>query len=504
MEKLKILRDVKIEKIWYQWIGLSTREDGKKIIIKWWVLPGTIVDCKVIRQRKDYIEAQVIDIKEMDFDFKPNEDLCSHYFFNKKLQNIDSERTKFGCWWCKWQILPYDKQLELKQEIFFDSFRNIKDVISNLEIKPVVPSPLTVWYRNKIEFSFGKFISKKLDEKYHWNWNLWFHKQWEFSKIVDVENCKLISDKANQIFVYIKNFLKNSWLEVYDQKTQKWFFRHLMIRQWFNTDQILVILSVSDAQLGSTQDKLNWENLKQSLTKNSFLSENIKSFVVSYNNWLADVFKPETINTEILRWDWYIFEKLIYWNENPVDITFKISPFSFFQTNTFGAQKLFTVAQNLLGKTDWSLLDLYCGSGSIWLSFLKLWLCDQVFGIEIVPDAIQDAFYNAKINWLVEKSYFTTGKAEKIIFEDDVIRENIDKIKTVVVDPPREWLHKNVIDFLLNLKKSIDIKLLYISCNPVTMSRDTKLLLEWFNLKNIQTVDMFPHTNHLEVVGVFS
>lgn len=501
MKKLKILKDIKIEKIWYQWIWISTREDGKKIIIKWWVLPWSIVDCKVLRQRKDYIEAQVIDIKDMNFDFEPNQDLCAHYFFNKKLQNIEAERTKFGCGWCKWQILPYDKQLELKQDIFFDSFRNIKDIIQNLDIKPIIASPLTIWYRNKIEFSFGKFISKKLDKKYHWNWNLWFHKQWEFSKIVDVNNCKLISEKANKIFDYLKNILKNSWLDVYDQKTQKGFFRHLMIREWFNTDQILVILSVADHQLENTEQKLIWENLQKELSKDSFLTENIKSFVVSYNNWVADVFKPENINTTILRWEWYIFEKLIY-DEKNIEITFKISPFSFFQTNTFWAQKLFETAKNLLGEIDGALLDLYCGSWSIWLSFLKLWLCKQIFGIEIVPDAIQDAFYNAKINWLLEKSYFTTGKAEKLIFEDSVISENINNIKTIVVDPPREWLHKNLIDFLLNLKKNFDIKILYISCNPVSMSRDIKLLTEWYKLKTIQTVDMFPHTNHLEVIWV--
>lgn len=499
MQKIKILKDIKIEKIWYQWIWISTRDDGKKIIIKWWVLPWTIVDCKVIKQKKDYIEAQVIDIKDMDFDFEPNQDLCAHYFFNKKLQNLDSERTRFGCGWCKWQILPYEKQLELKQDIFFDSFRNIKDIIETLEIKPVVPSPLTTWYRNKIEFSFGKFISKKLDEQYHCHWNVWFHKQWEFSKIVDVENCKLISEKANNIFAYLKNILKDSGLDVYDQKTQKGFFRHLMIREWSNTWQMLVILSVADEQLKDSIEKDKWEKLKEILAKDSFLNENIKSLVISYNNWLADVFKPTTINTSILRWEWYIFEKLLY-KEEETEVTFKISPFSFFQTNTFGAQKLFNVAKDLLGKTDWALLDLYCGSGSIWLSFLKLWICDQVFGIEIVPDAIQDAFFNAKINWLLEKSYFTTGKAETLLSQDPVISANLKNIKTIVVDPPREWLHKNVIDFLLNIKKNLDIKLVYISCNPMTMSRDIKLLVEWYKLKAIQTVDMFPHTNHLEVV----
>lgn len=495
-KKSKILENIKIQKIWYQWVWISTRDDGKKIIIKWWVLPDSIVDCRILRTKKDYIECQVITIKQLPSWLNLNEDLCPHYFFNPSQE----ASCKRWCWWCKWQILPYPKQLELKQAIVEDSFRNLKDIIEKVGIQQIIPSPKIDWYRNKIEFSFGKYISQK--QELFEDWQLWFHKQWEFSKIVDIDNCRFISSKSNDLFIYLKNLLKESWLPTYDQKTHIGFLRHLVIREWFNTSQILVNLSVADKNLDSKTQKI-WDKIKDNLSKDSYLKENITTFIITYNNDLSDVVQWRNITTQILWWEWFIFEKLIFNDFDWEEINFRISEFSFFQTNTYWAQTLFSTAAKILWKQDWLLLDLYCGTWSIWLSFIKIWLADQVIWIEILPQAIDDAKYNAKINWLSDNSYFVAGKAENLVFQDENIQEKILEIKTIIVDPPRDWLHKDVVKFLIDLKKKIDFKLLYISCNPITMSRDLKMFVEnWFDVKKLQPVDLFPNTNHVEMIGM--
>jgi 23S rRNA (uracil1939-C5)-methyltransferase len=139
------------------------------------------------------------------------------------------------------------------------------------------------------------------------------------------------------------------------------------------------------------------------------------------------------------------------------------------------------------------------------LIFKKLWYCKEVFWIEIVEDAINDAYFNAKINWYEDNVYYAVWKAEKVIFEDKILKNEVEAINTIVIDPPREWMHKDVVDFLNNLKKHLDFTLLYISCNPVTMARDIELLIKWwFRLKKLQPVDMFTNTFHIETIWLLN
>jgi tRNA/tmRNA/rRNA uracil-C5-methylase (TrmA/RlmC/RlmD family) len=203
--------------------------------------------------------------------------------------------------------------------------------------------------------------------------------------------------------------------------------------------------------------------------------------------------RAQNIKTVNLWWWGYIFEKLII---DEVEITFRVSAFSFFQTNTYTSQVLFKNAKDMLPKINWNILDLYCWAGTIWITLLKMWIWKNLLWIEIIEDAVKDAYTNAKINWLEWRSKFITDKAENINFESE-------NVWLVVVDPPRSWLHKNVIEFLWNLKKQFNFPLLYISCNPVTMARDLKMLeKKWFEVKKLKGVDMFPHTHHIEMVGL--
>jgi tRNA/tmRNA/rRNA uracil-C5-methylase (TrmA/RlmC/RlmD family) len=453
------------------------------------------------------------------------------------IKDYSSFPNKIWCWWCKWQVVSHENQLKLKQEIVADAFKKLKNKILDFNFFPIIWTWVEKWYRNKIEFSFGKFISH--DTTYS-DWSLGFHKQWEFSKIIDIDSCWLISSQANEIFQHIKNLCFKSKLPVYDQKTHQWFFRHLVIRQGINTGQFLVNLSVSDDNLKKNLiTKRN--SFLEKLKKDEYLKKNVTTFVITYNNWLADTINSPQSQTKTFRGDGYIYETLKFqiskqnnfnanldtnlndnWNINSnwnlennsdfltsldnanlkqIDVNFRVAPFSFFQTNTLWAQLLFSESMKIVWNVQWLIFDLYCWTGSIWLSFLKVWKWEKLIWIEISQDAIIDAQYNSKINWLEEKSIFITWASEKALIQNPTLRDKLKDIWLVIIDPPRDWLHKNVITLLSELKKESDFKLLYISCNPITMARDIELLSgQWFQLKLLQPVDMFPQTHHIEVI----
>ncbi len=543
---MKLLKGIKIEKIWYGWIGLARMSDGKRILIKWGALPGSVVDLRIVKQKKDFIEAHIFHIHKHDPKLVDGKVFCPHFFRmeeeeeskivqdgtksnkveenegrseewndNSKFWILNSKSPrKVGCGGCKWQMLSYPTQLKLKQDIVLDSFKKLSAY--PIEIRSIIGSPLEKWYRNKIEFSFGKYITNSSE----W-WvtsegkknidilsdrSIGFHRQWEFSKIVDIDSCGLISDKANEIFAYIKWLCFASGLPVYDQKTHQGFFRHLVIRQGFHTNQFLVNLSVSGDNLQDSTTQLR-EKLLTQLKSDSFLQEQITTFVITHNDGLADIIKSPLSETKILRWEGYMYEQLLFDTKEGKDekaaVSFRISPFSFFQTNTVGAQQLFALAMQMAGKVEGTILDLYCGTWSIGLSFLKAGMGDFVIGIEIVEEAITDARHNAKINGLENQVLFIANPAEKELTTHDVLKDKIETLWLVIVDPPRDGLHKNVISFLGKIKKERDFKLVYISCNPVTMVRDLELFhQEGFTTKTIQPVDMFPQTHHIEVIGI--
>lgn len=490
----QILENIKIEKIWYGGIGIASREDGKKILIKGGALPGSVVDCKIVKKKKDHIQAHIVNIKSYDPQYTTNKPLCPH-FFAPGAEPSGLPKHKVGSGDCKRQMIPYDKQLELKQAIVEDSFFKVKQ---KGEMRPIVPSPLQVNYRNKIEFSFWVYISQK--DEVHANRQLGFHKQGEFSKIVDMDSSILISDKANKLYAYLKDLFKKSGLSTHDQKTHKGFFRHLVMREGINTQQMLINLSVAEEKLENSEQKEQREKLQKTLLNDEYLREEITTFVITDNNGLADIVRGQDISTRLLWWDWVIYEKLIFGN---TEVSFRVSPFSFFQTNTHGAEKLFGTAAETVGKIKWNVLDLYCGAGSIGLSFLKLGLGERVVGVEIVEEAIIDAKHNAKINGVEELCDFFAGPSEKFMTDEFINSQYCKDLWLVVIDPPREWLHKKVIEMISKLRANNTFKLLYISCNPVTMARDVQLFQEeGFVLKTLQAVDMFCHTHHIECIGL--
>lgn len=527
---MRTLKWIKIEKIGYGGIWLARMPDGKRILIKWGALPGNVVDLRIIKQKKDYIEAHILEVRSYDHKIVDGEVFCPHFFSVLWDHNqTEEQKTTVGCGGCKRQLLSYPRQLELKQSIVEESFTKLKKHIPDLNVLNIIGSPQEKGYRNKIEFSFGKYIVKEYtptgDAKVDKDalrkapllklsdWSLGFHKQGEFSKIINIESCGLISDRANAVFTHIKDLLLESGLPVYDQKSQQWFFRHLVMREGVNTGQMLINLVVSDKHLISEQTKSQWEILLEKIKSDHIIKEEITTWVITYNNGMGDTTHGPDTKTEIFFWEGQIYDQLQFVEEyqgpstlqtaeKNISVNFRISPFSFFQTNTLGAQTLFQQAAHMIGKVEGTILDLYCGTGSIGLSFLKMNKWDHVVGVEIVEEAIVDARHNAKINGVDKEVFFAATPAEKAFTTVPEIMQKLENLGLVVVDPPRDWLHKNVISTLSELRNTHNFKLLYISCNPITMARDIeRLIQEGFQVQQLQPVDMFPQTHHIEVIG---
>lgn len=521
MPKNQILYDVRVEKLGYGWVGIAKLENGKTVMIKG-ALPWSIVDCKIVKSKKDYVEAHITAVKHVDPTIASGEVKCPHYQFNYQLDETRLPEHKDGCGGCKRQVVPYEQQLHLKHQIVEDCFHRALKVIGAVTIYPVIPSPLVFGYRNKIEFSFGKYLRRGEAES-GWevaeHWQLGFHKQGSFEKVIDIDQCYLVSKDMHEVYAYIKGKLVDSGLPVHDAKTHKGLLRHMVIRAGVHTEQVLVNLSISTHHLvDHAADQEIWNTLLAEWKEDVWLQERVSSLVINENNGLADVVKPQDVHLDHIWWQGTIYEELQFdisdqknalsddhqhVEEAKKNLSFRISPFSFFQTNTLGAEQLFGKAADLVGHVEGNIIDLYCGSGTIGLCFLALEKWQKVKGIEIVEEAVKDAYFNAKINGFEDRADFYAGKAEDLLRQgviDDTFFVGGD---LVIVDPPREGLHQRVVDFLIQVNKRYPFKLLYISCNPVTMARDIQLLVEGgFSCGDLQPVDMFPHTHHIEVIGV--
>ena len=494
IKKDDILKNILIEKLVFggKWFARLKHEnpdyDGRVIFITGGAIPGTVANLRVLKKKKAFIEAQIFEIVK------------------KSPIEIEHKWNKYGMsggW--KWINIPYSEQLKIKEEQVKEALQIVEQKQSNLPYLPIEASPTIDWYRNKVEFSFGKFISKKYDIEEHFN--LGFHKQGEFSKIQDMEGCPLIDELQNEIYREIKSFSKTMGLPVYDQMRQEGFFRHLMIRRTHFADQMMLLLSFNpeyfdkNTKLDKTE-KLNIiKEFLISLTKKYPI---IKSIYFSHNPNKAD----------ICIWDL----ELIYWEatikENLQWLSFNISPSSFFQTNSTWAEKLYSMVldyakgeQNITpqpsaaplenGSKDFSemtVLDLYGWTWTIWMVFAKAW-AKKVISVEMVKSSSLDWEKNAKLNKL-DNIYFENAKVE------DFLKKYLNEWKTadlLIIDPARAWMHP---DALPNILKFNTKQIIYVSCNPSTLARDLWFILvnSDYKIEKIQAMDMFPHTHHIETI----
>ena len=438
------------------------REEGKVIFVEG-AVPGDVADIFITKNKKDWAEGKAINFTEYSKErVKP---FCIH----------------FGvCGGCKWQMLPYEKQLQYKQQEAEQVLKRIGKA-ELPEILPIIGSDDTIHYRNKLEFTFSnrRYLTTEeinKSEQIPQENALGYHAPGIFDKIIDIKECWLMDDINNLIRNIIRDYAIDNNLSYYDIKEHKGFLRNIILR-YCNTGELMLNLVFSN------EDK---EGIKK---MSDHLLEKIPSITT-----LVYTINPKW-NDSIYDLDPQVYFGKGYITEMLEEFKFKISPKSFFQTNTKQAEKLYTVAREFASLTgNENVYDLYCGTGSI-----GIFLSNQskkIIGVDVIEDSIKDAKENALLN-NIEHAHFFAGDVIEICNEAFFAEHG--KPDVVITDPPRAGMHEKLIIKLLEIASP---KMVYVSCNVATQARDINLLSEKYNVVKIQPLDMFPHTHHIECVGL--
>lgn len=444
--KKKDIIEVTIRDLKFPNIGIADYEN-KKLKVKN-TLPGQKVKARISRIRKDSSEAKLIEvISPADYEQTP---FCQHF---------DS------CGGCSYQNLSYEKQLDIKSgqvQLILDEI-----LTENYEFLSIVPSPKKTEYRNKMEFSFG-------DEIKDGPLTLGMHKRNSFYSIVNTHDCQLVDEDFRQILCHILSYFQGNSKTHYHKSTNLGFLRHLLVRKTERTQEILINL------ITTSQDSLDEKEFVD-LILNINLKGRVKCIAHSIFDGVADVVKADTM--KILYGEDQITEELL-------GLKFNISSFSFFQTNSLGAEILYSIARDFIGKTnDKTIFDLYSGTGTIGQILAPT--AKKVIGIEIVEEAVDKANENAKLNNLDNCTFIAGDVLNKI-------NELNDKPDIIVLDPPREGIHPKAIQKIIDYKPET---FLYISCKPTSLKKDLPVFIEnGYRVIKVQCVDLFPHTPHVETV----
>jgi len=459
-KKLPLLEQVVIENIGAEGKSIA-RVDSMVVFVKD-AVPGDVVDLQVFRKKGRYMEARVV--KYHSYSEERTEPFCEH----------------FGvCGGCKWQQLPYDRQLHYKEQQVVDAFRHIAGV-EIPEAMPILGSDPTTQYRNKLEYTFSNHRwlldhETKQETPFEHTNAVGLHVPGRFDKVVDIQTCHLQGEPTNALRNFLREIALEKKLSFYDHRTNEGLLRNLIIRTT-TLGEVMVILSV---QFDVPEVYEVLDAIKQKFPDLTSLM------------YVINPKKNETLyDQEILTWSGrdHIFEQL-------EKLKFKIGPKSFFQTNSYQALRLYQVAREFADMDgDVVLYDLYTGTGTI-----ANFMADRaktVVGIESVPESIEDAKLNSEIN-KIDNTHFFAGDM-KDIFTDSFIADN-GKPDVIITDPPRAGMHAKVVEQILKIAPQ---RIVYVSCNPATQARDVDLLGRSYRLTRIQPVDMFPHTHHVENVAL--
>lgn len=486
MKKGQIYEGV-IEKVKFPNKGVVTVE-GQQAIVKNGI-PGQKVSFSVNKVRKGKAEGRLLEVLEkspLEFD-EPN---CPHFGI---------------CGGCSYQTLPYEEQLKLKAGQVLELMQT---VIPNAEeiFEGIKASPRQFGYRNKMEYTFG-------DEEKGGPLALGMHKRGSFYDIATVDDCQIVDEDYRRILTATADYFREKQITFYHRMRHTGYLRHLLVRKAVKTDEILVDLITTTQDVTKTADELEpMDAVKVELLKNRerlpeemaaekellegwvqlLLSLDLKGSVAGIlhtkNDSVADTVKNE--GTEILYGQDFFYEELL-------GLKFRISPFSFFQTNSLGAEVLYDTARNFIGdvleSADKVVYDLYSGTGTI--AQILAPVAKKVIGVEIVEEAVEAAKENAQLNGL-NNCEFIAGDVLKVL---DNIEEKPDFI---VLDPPRDGIHPKALDKII--KYGVE-RMVYISCKPTSLQRDLEVLQEHgYRADRICCVDMFPGTSHVETVVLMS
>lgn len=454
-----IYEDVVIESVAAEGKALS-HIDGVVVFVEF-AVPGDVVDIRITKKKSNYMEGFILKMK------KPSEHrlepFCKH----------------FGvCGGCKWQPLPYEMQLEAKQQQVYDQLVRIGH-LEVPEISPILGSDNIQYYRNKLEFSFSsrRWFLKDEDPDIlspEERCGLGFHVGKFFDKVLDIQDCHLQKSPSNEIRNFIRKYALENGLEFYDLRANQGFLRNMFVR---STDagafMLIVCFAYDDEERRCGLLDAVYEAFPQ-----------ITSLYYIINSKLNDsIGDQECI---LYKGDEAIYEKM-------EGLSFKIGPKSFYQTNSHQAYKLYSVARNFAALTGNEVVyDLYTGTGTI-AQFVSAG-ASKVLGIEYVPEAIDDARINAANNGITNCEFFA-GDMKDILTASFVNKHG--RPDVIILDPPRAGIHPDVAKVILDAEPD---RMVYVSCNPASQARDLAILCQKYTITAVQPVDMFPHTQHVENV----
>ena len=440
------------------------RQDGKVIFIEG-VVPGDRVDARIIKSKKDWAEGVVV------------------AFVEKASERVDPFCSHFGvCGGCQWQMLPYAKQLQFKQQQVEQTLQRIGKVALS-PILPIAGASSTTHYRNKIEYTFGNkrylLPSELGNEEISGQSNVaGFHARGFFDKVVDIDTCYLQASPTNEIRVFIKLIALQKGWTFYDSRAHQGYLRNVQLRLC-RSGELMVNVIVGEDKPMQTK-----ELLQALLDRFASITTLLYTVNTKWNDSIQDlqpvIFSGKGYVEEILRGE-----------QKDESYRFKIGPKSFFQTNTEQAETLYRLTAEAAALTGQeTLYDLYCGTGSIGIFLSQK--AGRIVGVEQVAAAIDDAKENARLNQISNASFFA-GDVIDICTESFFAEQG--RPDVIVTDPPRAGMHEALIDTLLTIAAPT---LVYVSCNPATQARDLQRLDSIYQVSLVQPVDMFPHTHHIE------
>ena len=436
------------------------RVDGAVVFIDGNVAPGDVVDVEVFNNKKKFSEGRVL--QTHSFSDKRAAPFCQH----------------FGvCGGCKWQHIKYEEQLQFKWQQVYDQLHRIAKV-ELPDFEPILPSAQTQFYRNKLEYTFSNarwFTAADLERAETLGSNaLGFHIPRRFDRILEIETCYLQPDPSNEIRNALKVFAQAQGLVFYDQKVNTGFLRNLIIRT-ANTGDLMVIV-----QFGQPDDEK--VELVMAFLAQTFPQITSLSYIINQKG--NDSYYDQTVVPYAGKF--YIEEKM-------EDLTFRVGPKSFYQTNSQQAYELYKIAREfaqLSGQEH--VYDLYTGTGTI-ANFVAS-QAKAVVGVEYVAEAIEDAKVNSEINQITNTRFFAGDM--KNVLNEDFVQQN-GQPDVIITDPPRAGMDEPVVKTILRIAPP---RLVYVSCNAATQARDLAWLDEKYAVRRVKPVDMFPHTHHVENV----
>lgn len=432
--------------------GMGVAEyEGEKVYVKG-TLPGQKILAQITKKKGGKIEGRLKEIIE-DVDYK-----------------IDAKCLHFNyCGGCSHQFISYEKQLEFKKHQVLKLFKDAG--IENFEFLGIEGSPEAWEYRNKMEFTFG-------DLEKGGELNLGMHKKASAFGIINTNSCQIVDGDFRIALDTVVNYFREKALPHYRIMSHQGYLRNLVIRKAKNTGEILINL------VTTSQIDFNLEEITEILKALPY-EGNLKGIVHTINDSLSDVVQADSM--EILYGQDYIIEELL-------GLKFKISPFSFFQTNSRGAEKLYSIVKDFLGNAEnKTVFDLYCGTGTI--GQIVAPSAKKVIGVELIEEAVEAAKENAKLNGL-DNCRFIAGDVAK------VIQDIKHKPDIIILDPPRPGVHPKAMEYVIKFNAP---EIIYVSCNPKTLVNDLKVLEEnGYVVERVRVKDMFAHTPHVETVVLMS